>query len=73
MYKHAVNSNKNAKNASEIINELGAVTMEQHAEFAKLTGRFDASFKVGKTSEYGIGKTAFFKVGKASVATSVAL
>ena len=51
MFKQTISTVKEVKGTKNIINKLEAVTTEQRMKFAKLTGRHDASFKIGKTAD----------------------
>ena len=50
MFKQTTQSEKETMESTPIIDKLNAVTLEQRTEFAKLTGRFEVDFKIGKPS-----------------------
>lgn len=59
MFKQSTKSTNQTEEANSIIEKLGAITTEQQSEFAKITGRFDSNFKIGKVSDVIIGKAAY--------------
>ena len=50
MFKQPEIIKKQSNQPNSIIKKLGEITIEQQIEFAKITGRFDATFKIGKTA-----------------------
>ncbi len=54
MFKQTIQPIKETIKSTPLIDRLDAVTSEQLAEFAKLTGRFGIDFKVGKPTNISV-------------------
>ena len=70
MFKQTSQSGKEIIGSINVIDKLEAITSEQLIEFAKLTGRVDTNFKIGKTADVDLRKELNFKIGKPAFANS---